>query len=91
MLPLEHIASLRSSIGLLAGTVVVIVIVFVTLLLFIAVNPTAQPHGSLTTLALFHLALLRAVIVTVSRCRANLEFVQLVPFSISTVPLRNRK
>ena len=89
MLTLKHATSFRSSLSFEVLTRSIIVLVP---LLFIIVTIRATslrlilPHR---TLAFICLPILGTIVVPVSRSRTYLEFVQLVPFSIGTIPLRN--
>ncbi len=71
-----------------------IIVVLVALLRVAVLPPTLLPmlpllrHSTGTPVPL---ALLRSVIVAVSRSGPDLEFVQLVPFCVGSVAIRNRE
>lgn len=83
MLPLQHAAALRASaFGLLAGGIAVLV----TLWFVVPFWPAPLSHLPLT---FFRLAFLATIVVAIPRSRPDFEFVQLVPFRIGTITLRN--
>lgn len=91
MLPLEHAAPsfwpFRSAIGRRLPKNVA---VLVALRLVIPFGPPSLPERRALT-PVVALAILRPIVIAVSRSRPDFEFVQLVPFRIGPVALRDGK
>jgi hypothetical protein len=90
MLPLKHAApsfrSFRTTIGLLPENIAVLV----ALRLVIPFGPPSLPERSTLT-PVVTLAILRSVVIAIPRSCPDFEFVQLVPFRVGSIALRNGK
>lgn len=92
MLPLEHAASpsFRPAIGLLLPKNVAVLVALLRLVVIPIGWPPSLPERSALT-PVVALAILRAVIIAISRSRPDFEFIQLVPFRVGPIALRNGK